>query len=107
QGGGEVSGTAIECPMTTEVVLDLAAEVPVAGIHAVTPGGRVTFGFDADLNAAVAEALAAMIGWIQVLHDLDRGTAVALASPVVDLRVTQVVNETWGVHAVLPHGAIT
>ncbi|MCS7477890.1 acetamidase/formamidase family protein [Umezawaea endophytica] len=107
QGGGEVSGTAIECPMTTEVVLDVVAETPVPGVHAVTPGGRVTFGFDADLTAAMTEALVAMVGWIQVLHDLDRGTAVALASSVVDLRVTQVVNETWGVHAVLPHGAIT
>lgn len=64
-------------------------------------------GFDADLNAAMTEALVAMVGWIQVLHDLDKGTAVALASSVVDLRITQVVNETWGVHAVLPDGAIT
>ncbi len=28
------------------------------------------------------------------------------ASPAVDLRITEVANETWGVHAVLPHGAI-
>jgi acetamidase/formamidase len=107
QGGGEVSGTAIECPMTTEVVLDILTEAPIPGIHALTPGGRVTFGFNADLNAAMTEALVAMVGWIQVLHDLDRGTAVALASSVVDLRITQVVNRTWGVHAVLPDGAIT
>ena len=26
----------------------------------------------------------------------------ALASVIVDLRLTQVVNKTWGVHAVLP-----
>jgi acetamidase/formamidase len=29
-----------------------------------------------------------------------------VASPVVHLRVTQVANQTWGVHAVLPDGVI-
>jgi acetamidase/formamidase len=52
----------------------------------------------------MAQALTAMVTWLQNLYDLDRGTA--LASAVVDLRITQVANETWGVHAVLPHGAI-
>ena len=32
--------------------------------------------------------------------------ALALASLVVDLRITQVVNGVRGVHALLPHGAI-
>ncbi|MET8005303.1 acetamidase/formamidase family protein [Nonomuraea glycinis] len=107
QGDGEVSGTAIECPMTTEVTLDLVTDAPLPGLHAVTPHGRITFGFDADLNAAMAEALAAMVTWMQRLYDVDRGTATALASSVVNLRVTQVANETWGVHAVLAPGAIT
>jgi acetamidase/formamidase len=107
QGDGEVCGTAIECPMTTEVALDIVTEAPVPGIHATTPGGRITFGFDKDLNAAMTQALTAMVTWLQELYDLDRGTAAALASPVVDLRITQVANETWGVHAVLPHGAVT
>jgi acetamidase/formamidase len=30
-----------------------------------------------------------------------------MASPVLDLRVTQVANQSWGVHAVLPAGAIS
>jgi len=30
-----------------------------------------------------------------------------LASTAVDMRVTQVANDTWGVHAVLPDGALT
>jgi len=42
-GDGEVSGTAIECAMTTEVVLDLVTGRPVTGIHAETPAGRITF----------------------------------------------------------------
>jgi acetamidase/formamidase len=107
QGDGEVCGTAIECPMTTVVTLDVVTRAPVRGVHAVTPRGRITFGFDPDLNAAMVEALAAMVTWMQCLYGVDRGTAAALASSVVDLRVTQVANETWGVHAVLTHGAVT
>ena len=41
------------------------------------------------------------------LLEVDRPTALALASVAVSLRVTQVVNETWGVHALLPDGALS
>ena len=39
-------------------------------------------------------------------HTAKRRDALALASVVVDLRITQVVNGVVGVHAVLPHGAL-
>jgi acetamidase/formamidase len=107
QGDGEVSGTAIECGMTTRLGLDLEADPPIPTAHAVTPAGRITFGFSADLNDATAQALAAMLDWLRRLFPVDRATALALASPVVDLRITQVANQTWGVHAVLPHGALS
>jgi acetamidase/formamidase len=106
QGHGEVCGTAIECPMTTDVTVTLLETAVVPAIHAETPEGRVTFGFDADLNQAMADALDAMLGWMQRLFDVDKPTALALASPVVDMRVTQVANHTWGVHAVLPYDAV-
>jgi acetamidase/formamidase len=106
QGDGEVAGTAIECGMTSRLVIDLEPDPAIATAHAVTPGGRVTFGFSADLNEATVQALGAMLDWVQRLFEVDRGTALALASPVVDLRVTQVANQTWGVHAVLPDGAL-
>jgi acetamidase/formamidase len=47
-------------------------------------------------------ALETMIDRLQSDLDLDRATATALASVSIDLRVTQVVNKTLGVHAVLP-----
>jgi acetamidase/formamidase len=106
QGDGEVSGTAIECGMTTELVIDIAADPAISAAHALTPVGRITFGFDADLNEAMAQALSAMLDWLQKLLGVERATALALASPVVDLRVTQVANQVWGVHAVLPDGAL-
>lgn len=106
QGDGEVGGTAIECPMTTEVRLDLIDDPVLDTIHAETPAGRITFGFDADLDVAMGDALDAMVSWLAHLLDVDRATALALSSAVVDLRVTQVANQTWGVHAVLPTGAL-
>ncbi|WP_323960458.1 acetamidase [Arthrobacter sp. JZ12] len=106
QGDGEVGGTAIECGMTSELVLDLVTEPPLTSIHAVTPTSRITFGFNADLNLATAEALSAMLTWMQSLLGMDRTRALALASTVVDLRITQIANETWGVHAVLKHDAV-
>ena len=106
QGDGEVGGTAIECAMTTELIVDLVTEPPVPTIHAVTPTARITFGFAADLNVATGDALAAMLTWMQGLYDLDRPAALALASTCVDLRVTQVANQTWGVHAVLPNDVL-
>jgi acetamidase/formamidase len=106
QGDGEVSGTAIECAMTTEVVLDLSTDPPVPGIHAVTPAGLITFGFSRDLDEAMGDALDAMLTWMQARLGLGKAAALALASPVVDLRITQVANDVWGVHAVLPDGAL-
>lgn len=107
QGDGESCGTAIECPMTTRVTVSVAAGRPLTSVHAETPGGLVTFGFSADLNEAMGDALDAMVTWLSGLYDTSRAEALALASTCVDLRVTQVANITWGVHAVLPSGLLT
>jgi acetamidase/formamidase len=47
-----------------------------------------------------------MVSWMQVLSGVGKAAALALASTCVDLRITQVANQTWGVHAVLPAGVI-
>lgn len=104
QGDGEVGGTAVEAGMTTQLRIELVDTAAVPGVHALTPAGLVTFGFDADLNTATADALDAMLGWLAQRSGLPRAVALALASTAVDLRVTQIANGTWGVHAVLPHG---
>ena len=48
-----------------------------------------------------------MLDLIQDRLDVSRKEALALASVVVDLRVTQVVNGTVGVHAILRDDAIS
>lgn len=107
QGDGEVSGTAVETSMTTELTLDVVDGDGIDAVHATSPAGYLTFGFDADLNAAAATALSWMVTWMQALLGIERKPALALASTVVDLRVTQVANDTWGVHALLAPDAVT
>jgi acetamidase/formamidase len=106
QGDGEVSQLAIECPLArAELTLslsDLELRTPIAW----TPDAWLTLGFDSDLDEAAAIAIDAMLELMGREHGLERADALALASLVVDLRVTQVVNEVKGVHAVLPHDAL-
>jgi acetamidase/formamidase len=101
QGDGEVSGTAIECPMTARLNIDLHTDTLLPTPWADTPNGFVTFGFDPTLDEAMAIALDGMLSLMAAKFSLDRRTALALASVAVDLRITQVVNEIWGVHALL------
>jgi acetamidase/formamidase len=106
QGDGEVCGTAIECPMTkvemTFGVIDRAIKTP----RAKTDEGWITFGFDADLNRATTMALSGMLDLIEELHGVERSEALAMASIAVDLRITQIVNQAQGVHAVLHSGVL-
>jgi len=71
-----------------------------------TPEAWITFGFSEDLHEAAAQALKGMIDLLTRRFGLSRKDTLALASPVVDLRVTQLVNGVCGVHAMLPHEAI-
>jgi acetamidase/formamidase len=107
QGDGEVSQLAIEAPMERAVLRlsvrgDLHLEWPIAW----TPAAWLTFGFHDDLDEAAAIAIDGMLALMGREHGLERREALALASVVVDLRVTQLVNGARGVHAVLPHDAI-
>jgi acetamidase/formamidase len=101
QGDGEVSGTAIECPADAQVTLDVRDDLPLEWPCARIDGAWLTFGFDEHLGRAAKIAVDGMIELMGREHGLAADDALALASVVVDLRVTQVVNEQLGVHAVL------
>ena len=106
QGDGEVSQLAIEAPMEraqlTLSLADLELEYPIARID----GAWLTFGFDEDLDEAAALAIEGMLDLMRRDHGLERRDALALASVVVDLRVTQLVNGARGVHAILRDDAL-
>ncbi len=107
QGDGEVSQLAIEAPveraqLTLSVRDDLSLTAPIAW----TPEAWLTFGFDEDLDEAAALAIDGMLELMGREYGLERREALALASVVVDLRVTQLVNGAQGIHARLAHEAL-
>jgi acetamidase/formamidase len=101
QGDGEVSGTAIECPSRARLTLDLRDDLMLEWPCARIEGAWLTFGFHQELGRAAKIAVDGMVALMGREHGLDPSDALALASVVVDLRVTQVVNDQLGVHAVL------
>jgi acetamidase/formamidase len=106
QGDGEVGQVAIECPMAEVEIEFRVAPRRLTMPRAETPAGWITFGFHSDLDEATTIALDGMLTLIGERHGMDRNEALAFASLVVDLRITQLVNGVRGVHAVLPHGAL-
>jgi acetamidase/formamidase len=101
QGDGEVCVTAIETGLigTFELVVrdDMKLEWPMAE----TPTHIMTMGFDPDLDDCVVIALRDMIKLICARTNLSREDAYTLCSLAADLRVTQVVNGTKGIHVML------
>ena len=107
QGDGEVSQLAIEASVERAVLtLTVRDDLELAWPIAWTPEAWLSFGFDEDLDEAAAIAIEGMLALIRREHGLERREALALASVVVDLRVTQMVNGARGVHARLAHGAL-
>ena len=100
QGDGEVAGTAIECPIERASLTFGLEERTLSGPLARAGGAWLTFGLDEDLNEAAHAALDAMLTLIGSELGLARRDALAYASVHVDLRITQIVNEVKGVHAV-------
>ncbi len=108
QGDGEVATTALECGMElVDMTFTLHPDLYLTTPRAMTPAGRITFGFSSDTHEAAMIALEAMLDWMGELYSLERRDALALASLAVDLHVTQLVNaDVRGVHAILPYDAI-
>lgn len=107
QGDGEVSGPALECPMEkVSLTLSVLDNFPIRRPIAKTNNGWITLAFHEDLEEAMWMALGDMLELISNLYKISRTEAYAYASMVVDLRITQIVNTSKGVHAFLPFGAL-
>lgn len=106
QGDGEAAITAIECPMeAVDLTFSLHPDMHLVMPRAHTPVGWIAFGLHESLDEAALLALQGMVDLLCELYGLSRHQALGMASAVVDLRITQMVNQVKGVHAVLPHGA--
>jgi acetamidase/formamidase len=101
QGDGEVAGWAIETPVEAQLTLEVRDDLQLEWPIARTADAWLAFGFDEDLGQAARFALAGILAVMKRELGITGGDALVLASVGVDLRITQVVNETQGVHAVL------
>lgn len=107
QGDGEVCGVALECSMEyVDLTFYLHEQMHITTPRANTSAGWLTLGFHENLNEASLIALEGMLDLMGEQYQLTRHQSLALASLIVDLRVTQIANRVLGVHALLPHGAI-
>jgi acetamidase/formamidase len=107
QGDGEVSGTAIECPLdAAQLTLELRDDLDLRSPIARATDAWVAFGFDEDLDLAAEHCMATMLDLMERELGVARNHALALSSVVVDLHVTQIVNGAKGVHAILRDDAI-
>ena len=102
QGDGEVCVTAIETGLIGTFELHVRADMTLEWPMAETPTHLMTMAFDPDLDDAVRwSRLRNMIKLICVRTNLSREDAYTLCSLAADLRVTQVVNGTKGIHVML------
>ena len=107
QTDGEASIYAIECPMervdlTFRLHETPKLQTPLARLE----DGWMTLGFHESLDEAMYIALNAMLDAMTEQYDIPRKEALALSSVAVDLHITQVVNGTKGVQAVLRESAL-
>ena len=106
QGDGEVNVTAIETSLTGTFCLTVRKDMHLFMPMAETETHYMTFGIDPDLDQAAKQALRAMIDFICERKNLTREQAYALCSIICDLRISQIVNQHKGVHAMLPKEAL-
>jgi acetamidase/formamidase len=101
QGNGEVSGTAIETSLSGTVQVILHKGAGRRWPRAETPTHYISMGLHTDLDEAAKIATSEMVEFLVREKGMDRDAAYVLCSVALDLRVTQLVDQTKGVHGLL------
>ncbi len=107
QGDGEVCGTAVEIDADVTIKLVVNKKKKVVRPQYETKDHYMTTAWGETTDDAAKIALKDMIDWLVVEKGLTREEAYALCSCTVDLRVSQFVDVTPGVRAVLPKNIFT
>ena len=102
QGDGEVSLTAIETSLRGTIEVRVRKAERLRWPRAETPTHYITMGLHPDLDEAARMATREMIDFLVSEKGIPRDEAFILISVAVDLHVTQLVDGTKGVHAMLP-----
>ncbi|HEV2575058.1 MAG TPA: acetamidase/formamidase family protein [Beijerinckiaceae bacterium] len=101
QGDGEVNVTAIETSLQGTFTLTVRDDLKFTYPRAETPTHYITMGMDPDLDQCAVMALRDMIVLLGEKANLSREDAYMLCSLACDLRVTQTVNGSKGIHAMI------
>jgi acetamidase/formamidase len=107
QGDGEVTGTALETSLRGTVQVTVRKGKRLAWPRAETPTHYIAMGLHVDLDEAARLATREMIDFLVAEKHLSRDQAYVLCSVAADLRVTQVVDVTKGVHVMLAKSIFT
>jgi acetamidase/formamidase len=102
QGDGEVGMSAVETSLKGEIQVVLHKGMRITWPRAETPTHYMTMGLHEDLNQAAKLATREMLNFIVETKGVPRDDALMLLSAAMDLRVTQIVDGTKGVHAMMP-----
>jgi acetamidase/formamidase len=102
QGDGEISGTAIETANTAILQFILHKGKTLSAPRAETKTHYIAIGLDPDLDNAMQMAYDQTVEWLAELKGMDPLLITPLASIGIDYRITQIVDGTKGVHAMIP-----
>jgi len=102
QGYGEVSLSAVETSLKGEIQVVLHKGRRLRWPRAETATHYITMGLDTDLDQAAKIATSEMLDFLVEAKGLSREDAYLLASAAMNLIVTQVVDGTKGIHAMMP-----
>src|SRR5580693_6874390 len=101
QGDGEIDITALETSLRGTLQFVVRKDLHLRWPRAETPTHFIAMGLDKDLDEAMKIAVRECVDLLVVEKKLSRDDAYMLASAAVDFHVTQVVDGTKGVHAMI------
>lgn len=107
QGNGEVSGVAIETALTLTAKFIVHKGKTLRQPRAETPTHFIAVGLDKDLRLAMKNALLEATAFISEVLGFSFNEALSIASTAVDFEVSQVVDQTLGIHAMIPKSIFT
>jgi acetamidase/formamidase len=102
QGNGEVDITAMETSLVGTFQFVVRKDLHLKGPRGETPTHWIAMGLDPDLDQATINATRDAIDFLVTQKGLSREDAYALCSVAVDFNITQAVDGTKGVHALIP-----
>jgi acetamidase/formamidase len=107
QGNGEVDITALETSLTGTLEFVVRKDLHLRWPRAETPTHLIAMGIDKDLTEATKIAVREAVDLLVTEKKLSRDDAYMLSSVAVDFNITQLVDGTKGVHAMIPKSIFT